>query len=105
MSEPNKDIPAPEDEVPQDALPEATEPDANERDEQHPHRCRLSFKPERYVHLTSGEVQDHRAWGTLLEGPVEDEEPTELPASTPPKPAASSKAPAAASGSGTPKAE
>lgn len=56
-------------------LPEATEDDANECDEQHPYRCRVSFKPDRYVHLSAGELQDHTAWGTLLEGPIEDSEP------------------------------
>jgi len=67
-----------------------TEPDANERDDQHPHLCRVTLRPDRYVYLTPGEVQDHRTWGSLLEGPLEEgdtsnTEPLPIPApKTPP---------------------
>lgn len=48
---------------------EITEPDANEASDSHPHRCRLRFNPRRWVHLSGGEMHDHRVWGTLLEDP------------------------------------
>lgn len=79
---------------------DVTEPDANEADEQHPYRCRVSLRPDRYVYLSDGEVQDHMAWGTLLE--VEGlTKPEDVPVPTP-ESAPAPRTPAG-SGSGAPK--
>lgn len=74
-----------------------TEPDANERDDAHPHLCRVTLRPDRYVYLTPGEVQDHKTWGSLLEGPLEE---GDIPPSTP-----APKAPSTSTPSVPPKTE
>jgi hypothetical protein len=34
---------------------------------QHIHKVRLSFNPLKWVHVTEGELHDHRTWGSLVE--------------------------------------
>lgn len=48
---------------------QTTEPDANKATTERPFRCRVKFNPMRWVHLSGGEMHDHRVWGSLLEDP------------------------------------